>query len=95
MVAPIDESAVGGPATHLRKKKQIVSTLSSLKEDPEEDNVADSTEGLDSIVPQVAAAAVVVPAPSEAPNIAKTQSFSTSQNENLEPDAQCRPMWGT
>ena len=93
LVAPINEPAIAGPKTamHLRKKKHIVSTLTSLEEAPEEDAVADSTEGLDSIVPQVAAAAVVAPAPDEVPEVVRSQSFSTSQNENLEPAAECRP----
>ena len=65
------------------KKKQIVSTLASLKEDPDEDAVANSTEDLDSIA-QHAAATHAAPA-SKNPLVGRSQSFNTSLSDEAEP----------
>ena len=90
-----DAPSIAGPRTHVvaPKREQIVSTLASLKEDPEEDAITNSTEDLDSIARDAARLASPLrknPGIERAqsnPDIARSRSFNTSLSDEAEPDA--------
>ena len=91
-----DAPSIAGPRTKKTvilppKKKQVVSRLASLKEHPDEDALANSTEDVDSIVRH---AATHASPPRKNPDIARaqsklgrSQSFNTSLSDEAEPDA--------
>ena len=85
----IPAANITGPKTHSSRKKQtVISTLTSLKEDPEEDAVANSTEDLETIA-RLAASNI---SGAERPKIDRSESFSTSQNDDAEPDVECESI---
>lgn len=88
-----DAPSIAGPRTKKTvilppKKKQVVSRLASLKEHPDEDALANSTEDLDSIARHAASPLRKNPDIARAQSkLGRSQSFNTSLSDEAEPDA--------